>query len=68
MMVDRISSGTNRALSAIIEGQKMPTQASNRQKAKSWNLPFSVMPPLLLSPRLEPAPGGENWEEGGERG
>jgi hypothetical protein len=43
MMVERSSSGTKRARRLIMDGQKMPTMASNTQKQHSWILPSSWM-------------------------
>lgn len=44
MMVERLSSGTYWLRIFIMLGQKMPTHASNTQKASSWILPSKVIP------------------------
>ena len=50
MMVDRISSGTYSLRIFIIDGQKIPTVASNRQNATSCTIPLKVMPVRSAQP------------------
>lgn len=45
MIVLLASSGMYWDLIFIIEGQNIPTQASNAQKPRSWMQPEKVMPP-----------------------